>query len=387
MSCQWLSPLVNGRKRRTFVQMAILMLWWLQPGASAHAAIEGIAKGCLFSNVGSNGKPWKEVTPLNSSARVGDVLKERNVNPIIEYTTSQSNTLERHEFVSAAHLIGYFADGIVATNIKGIGFKVTAHPSRGNASGDLVSNTTFPSVLEKFDVEYEANIYKKIPTAYVYSLILTLPPNELPKGPLVIRSLNGVQMKLYALDLKKGAATVGQPLLELPSHNNKDRCNVWQSFTESDLLGTDEVKFSAKCQVITRKVELPLGSPSAHDFPTLGSTSSPSTVARLEVSDCTANTLPRVSFTTEPPSRCDSTGILGLTQTAQNRNSPVAQGVGIVMFNEQIPRIHCNGTQYAMERLAGNDNASFSFRAQYIRTGHITEGSANSSAQFNFTFD
>ncbi|MCE4053208.1 fimbrial protein [Pseudomonas sp. Au-Pse12] len=341
---------------------------------------------CAFSSYGSNGQAWKEITPLTRSTPVGAVLMQRHVNPLIEYTTEESKTLERHEFVSAAHLPGIrFPDGIVPTNIDGISLKVTAYPGRGEAR--VLTGNFFPQVLEKYDVEHTDGARFKILTAYMYSLILTRPASELPKGPLVVNSLSGAQLALYALDLDKGVAQVGQHLLELPSQENRRRCQKSLVLSERDLLGTDEIKFAAKCQVVTRDVTLRLGSPSAHDFPALGSTSPPSAMARLEVSDCSANSLPKVSFSTEPASRCDPTGILGLTQSAQDGGRSVAKGVGIVMFNEQIPRIHCNGTQYAMERLSGSDNASFSFRAQYIRTGPITEGSANSSARFNFTFD
>jgi len=386
MNCQWLRLLTDGRQRYGLIHAIILMSLCLQVGGPVYAAKEGKATNCVFSSYGSSGKDWEEITPLTRSTPVGAVLKQRHVNPLIEYTTEESKTLERHEFVAAAHLPGIrFPDGIVPTNIDGISLKVTAYPGRGEAR--VLTGNFFPQVLEKYDVEHTDGAKFKILTAYMYSLILTRPASELPKGPLVVNSLSGVQLALYALDLDKGVAQVGQHLLELPPQNNRDRCAKQLLLTERDLLGTDEIKFATKCQVVTRDVTLRLGSPSAHDFPALGSTSPPSAMARLEVSDCSVNSLPKVSFSAEPASRCDPTGILGLTQSAQDGGRSVAKGVGIVMFNEQIPRIHCNGTQYAMERLSGSDNASFSFRAQYIRTGPITEGSANSSARFNFTFD
>ncbi|BCT31962.1 hypothetical protein PproGo58_14570 [Pseudomonas protegens] len=382
----WLRLLSDGRRPGLLMRAIILMLLCVQGGAPVYAAIEGKAKGCVFSSYGSTSQDWLEITPLTRSTPVGSVLQQRHVNPVIEYTTEESATQEQHELVSAAHLPGVrFPDGIIPTNIDGISFQVTAYPT--GAGPHILTGNFYPRVLEKYGVEHANDALKKVVTAYVYSLILTRPADELPKGALVVNSLSGAQVALYALDLDQGVVTVGQHLQELPQHDNRERCSKQLLLNEHDLLGSEGVKFTAQCQVVTRNVTLRLGSPSAHDFPTLGSTSPPSAVARLEVNDCSFNSLPKVSFSAEPASRCDPTGILGLTQSAQDQGRSVAKGVGIVMFNEQIPRIHCNGTPYAMERLLGSDSASFSFRAQYIRTGPITEGAANSSAQFNFTFD
>ncbi|PYY85370.1 hypothetical protein DNK59_15525 [Pseudomonas sp. TKO26] len=383
MSDPWLRLLTDGRRRGLLIRAMILLLSCLPGGLPAYAKTEGKAKNCEFSSYGGSAQDWVEITPLTRSTPVGAVLQQRHVNPVIEYTTEESRTQARHELVAAAHLPGVrFPDGIVPTNIDGISFKVTAYPT--GSDPQMLTGNFYPRVLEKYAVEHSGNPLKKVPTAYVYSLILTRPADELPKGALVVNSLSGAQVALYALDLDEGVAMVGQHLLELPQQDNRDRCSKQLLLSEQQLLGNDGVKFAAKCQVVTRNVTLRLGSPSAHDFPTLGSTSPPSAMARLEVNDCSFNSLPKVSFSAEPASRCDPSGILGLTQ---DPGRSVAKGVGIVMFNEQIPRIHCNGTQYAMERPSGSDSASFSFRAQYIRTGPITEGSANSSAQFNFTFD
>lgn len=386
MSDSWLRLLTDGRRPGLLIRAIILMLSCLQGSLPAYAAKSGMAQGCAFSSYDGSAQDWVEITPLTRSTPVGSVLQQRHVNPIIEYTTEESESQEWHELVAAAHLPGVrFPDGIIPTNIDGISLKVTAYPS--GSDPHVLTGNFYPRVLEKYIVEHSSAALKKVVTAYVYSLILTRPADELPKGALVVNSLSGAQVALYALDLDKGAVTVGQHLLDLPQQDNRDRCSKQLLLSEQDLLGAEGVKFAAKCQVVTRNVTLRLGSPSAHDFPTLGSTSPPSAVARLEVNDCSFNSLPKVAFSAEPASRCDPTGILGLTQSAQDQGRSVAKGVGIVMFNEQIPRIHCNGTQYAMERLLGSDSASFSFRAQYIRTGPITEGAANSSAQFNFTFD
>ncbi|SED13249.1 Pilin (type 1 fimbria component protein) [Pseudomonas saponiphila] len=381
MSDPWFRLLTDGRGRGLLMRAIILMLLCVQGSAPVYAVTYGKAEGCVFSSY--DGFDWVEVTPLTRSTPVGSVLKQRQVNPIVEYTTGKSVTKEPHELIVGAHFPGIrFLDGIVPTNIDGISFKVTAYPSGSDAQ--ILTGNFYPLVLKKYKVESSNGELKKDFMNYVYSLILTRPANELPKGSLQVNSLAGVQVAMYALDLDAGVAQVGQHLQELPPHNNRERCAKELLLNEHDLLGSEGVKFTAKCQVVTRNVTLPLGSPSAHDFPTLGSTSPPSVMKRLEVNDCSFNSLPKVSFSAEPASRCDPSGILGLTQ---DPGRSVAKGVGIVMFNEQIPRIHCNGTQYAMERPSGSDSASFSFRAQYIRTGPITEGSANSSAQFNFTFD
>ncbi|MDP9535681.1 fimbrial protein [Pseudomonas protegens] len=386
MSDSWLRLLTDGRRPGLLIRAIILMLSCLQGSLPAYAAKSGMAQGCAFSSYDGSAQDWVEITPLTRSTPVGSVLQQRHVNPIIEYTTEEAESQEWHELVAAAHLPGVrFPDGIIPTNIDGISLKVTAYPS--GSEPYVLTGNFYPRVLEKYSVEHSSAALKKVVTAYVYSLILTRPADELPKGALVVNSLSGAQVALYALDLDKGAVTVGQHLLELPQQDNRDRCSKQLLLSEQDLLGAEGVKFAAKCQVVTHNVTVPMGSPSAHDFPTLGSTSPPSPIRSLEVNGCSFNSLPKVSFSAEPASRCDPTGILGLTQSAQDQGRSVAKGVGIVMFNEQIPRIHCNGTPYAMERLSGSDSASFSFRAQYIRTGPITEGSANSSAQFNFTFD
>jgi len=384
MSDPWFRLLTDGRRRGLLMHAIILMLLCVQASAPVYAVTdEGKATACVFSSYDVSTQKWVEITPLTRSTPVGSILQQRHVNPIIEYTTGKSATKVPHELVLGAHFPGIrFLDGIVPTNIDGISFKVTAYPSGSDAQ--ILTGSIYPLILKKYSVEGSSGELRKDFMNYVYSLILTRPANELPKGSLVVNSLSGAQVALFALDLDKGVATVGQHLLELPQQDNRDRCSKQLLLSEHQLLGSEGVKFTAKCQVVTRNITVPLGSPSTHDFPTLGSTSPPSVMKRLEVNDCSFNSLPKVSFSAEPASRCDPSGILGLTQ---DQGRSVAKGVGIVMFNEQIPRIHCNGTQYSMERQPGSDSASFSFRAQYIRTGPITEGSANSSARFNFTFD
>ncbi|MGC5700114.1 type 1 fimbrial protein [Pseudomonas sp. NFXW11] len=339
-----------------------------------------LAKGCRFLNVGV-GNPWVEVTPLTSSTPVGAVLKQRSINPYINYSTERSiGGAAYHELVSAAHWPpGTRQDGIIPTNIAGIGFKVT-HPAAGE---DIVLTTSaYPVALEKLDVKSSPNVANMV-THYLYSLVLTRPVNELPSGSLEITHLNDYELQLYALNLPRGTARIGQELRNLPGHSNDQACNQRLVVKQASLIGTPPV-FSKTCEVVTRNVKRQLGSFAPADFPALNATSPPSELIRLDLGNCTVNARPQVSFTDMYPAAdtCKSAGILELAPSSRGR--AVARGVGIAMFNDQ-GRIHC-GKQYSVARTPGSDSAHFDFRAQYIRTGEIREGDADGGVQFQFTF-
>ncbi|BBN53397.1 hypothetical protein TRE132_15220 [Pseudomonas chlororaphis subsp. aurantiaca] len=174
--------------------------------------VESQAIDCTFSN--GTGRPWVEVTPLTSTTPVGSVLWQRPVALITNYRYGGVTGNKAHELVSA----GYWTagtplpDAIAPTNISGIGFKIAVNSSDGMLRD--ITQTPKPVALEKnlvlFDPSAGQNQRSLMVTNYLQSLILTVPPSQLPSGELVIDRVTGSSgLMLYAVDLLKDVASLG----------------------------------------------------------------------------------------------------------------------------------------------------------------------------------
>lgn len=366
------SPVVHG--------VLLLLSMCLLQSAQAEL-LNGQAINCRFGPMLET-MPWREVTPLTSETPVGSVLWERYVDLNTQYGMLDAAG-KPHELVSAGRWSRgtLLVDGVAPTNVRGIGFKMVVRSSDGQ-SRPLTQAFEGPVALEKSNIKYspEVSLKSTSVTHYTQSLVLMVPVSELPGGKLEISRVGGTaQLQLYAVDLPKGAAALGQPIT-IPSDSFPPGiCRELQTFGGAELIGKT-LTISSSCVVMTKNVVRQLGRFSSADFPTLYSTSPPSQEVTLQLSQCTALARPRVSFTDLSPRRCEA-GILGLMK----QGGQVASGLGIVMFNDRIKRIECD-TSYEVERTPGSNNATFDFRAQYIRIGRVTPGAANGAVTFEFTF-
>lgn len=358
-------------------------------GAMAQAAtVDSQAIDCTFSN--GNGRPWVEVTPLTSNTPVGSVLWQRPVALMTNYKFGGSVGNKTHELVSA----GYWSagtplpDAIAPTNISGIGFKIAVSSSDGVLRD--ITQTPRPVALEKELVRYDPgagqNQRSVMVTNYLQSLILTVPPSQLPSGELVINRIDGsAGLKLYAVDLLKGVASLGAEVT-IPTDNMPiGICRKPYSLMGPaiiDMGGGGGLTVPNTCVVESYKtIPVKLGRFSLANFPKVGSTSS-SVPFRIQLSQCALNAKPQITFTDKVPGHTDPS-VLNLTVSPSS-----AKGFGIIMLNElNGQRIRYDGTPYDMQR--AGDSASIALRAGYIRTGSDAEvkvGDADGAAEFTFTF-
>ncbi len=358
-------------------------------GTTAQAAmLDSQAIDCSFSN--GTGRPWVEVTPLTSTTPVGAVLWQRPVSLITNYRYGGVTGNKAHELVSA----GYWTagtplpDAIAPTNIDGIGFKIAVNSSDGVLR--KITQTPKPIALEKnlvlFDPSAGQNQRSLMVTNYLQSLILTVPPSQLPSGELVIDRVAGSSgLMLYAVDLLKGVASLGGEVT-IPSDNIPiGICRKPYSLMGPAIInmgGGPGPSIPNKCVVESyRTIPVKLGRFSLADFPKVGSTSSP-VPFRIELSQCALNARPQIAFTDKVPGHTDPS-VLNLTASPNS-----AKGFGIIMINDlNQQRIKYDGTLYDMQRVV--DRAIIPLRAGYIRTGSDAEvkvGDADGAAEFTFTF-
>ncbi|AZD65373.1 Pilin (type 1 fimbria component protein) [Pseudomonas chlororaphis] len=375
------------RLYRTVQAMAYLLLGLI--GVTARAdMVESQAIDCTFSN--SAGRPWVEVTPLTSATPVGAVLWQRPVALITNYKYGGSSGNKAHELVSA----GYWTagtplpDAIAPTNVSGIGFKIAVSSSDGIVRD--ITQSPKPVALEKNLVRYDPgagqNQRSVMVTNYLQSLILTVPPSQLPSGELIVKQVDGSsRLTLYAVDLLKGVASLGGEV-SIPNDNIPNGiCRKPYSLMGPTIInmgGGPGPNIPNKCVVESyRTIPVKLGRFSLADFPKVGSTSSP-VPFRIELSQCALNARPQITFTDKVPGHTDPS-VLNLTASANS-----AKGFGIIMINDlNQQRIKYDGTLYDMQRVG--DSAIIPLRAGYIRTGSDAElkvGDADGAAEFTFTF-
>ncbi|WP_397443724.1 fimbrial protein [Pseudomonas chlororaphis] len=367
--------------------MAYLLLGLI--GVTARAdMVESQAIDCTFSN--SAGRPWVEVTPLTSATPVGAVLWQRPVALITNYKYGGSSGNKAHELVSA----GYWTagtplpDAIAPTNVSGIGFKIAVSSSDGTVRD--ITQSPKPVALEKNLVRYDPsagqNQRSVMVTNYLQSLILTVPPSQLPSGELIINRVDGSSgLMLYAVDLLKDVAILGGQV-DIPSDNMPiGICRKPYSLMGPAIInmgGGSGPSIPNKCVVESyRTIPVKLGRFSLADFPKVGSTSSP-VPFRIELSQCALNARPQIAFTDKVPGHTDPS-VLNLTASPNS-----AKGFGIIMINDlNQQRVKYDGTLYDMQRVG--DSAIIPLRAGYIRTGSDAEvkvGDADGAAEFTFTF-
>lgn len=357
-------------------------------GATAQAAmVESQAIDCTFSN--RAGRPWVEVTPLTSTTPVGSVLWQRPVALITNYKYGGTTGNKAHELVSAAYWTAGtpLPDAIAPTNISGIGFKIAVNSSDGVLRE--ISQTHNPVALEKnlvlFDPSAGQNQSSVMVTNYLQSLILTVPPSQLPSGELVIDRVDGSSgLRLYALDLLKDVASLGASRYTERQHTQRHLPQVLpvDGARHHQYGGGPGPSIPNKCVVESYKtIPVRLGRFSLADFPKVGATSSP-VPFRIELSQCALNARPQITFTDKVPGHTDPS-VLNLTASPNS-----AKGFGIIMINDlNQQRVKYDGTLYDMQRVG--DSAIIPLRAGYIRTGSDAElkvGDADGAAEFTFTF-
>ncbi|HEK1766254.1 TPA: type 1 fimbrial protein [Pseudomonas putida] len=346
------------------------------------------ALNCTYSN--GAGQPWQQVTPLTSSTPVGAVLWQRAVGLNINYQYGGPSGAP-HELVSAAYWGPGtpLSNGVAPTNVNGIGIKVLVNSSDGVRR--TILQTPSLVAMEKDTVQYLAGTGQArgstLTTNYLQQLILTVPPNQLPTGEMIVERVDGsAQLTLYAIDLLLGVASLGGKV-DVPSNNIPlGVCRSPYLLMGPAVInlgdGGGPIVIPSTCTVEAYKtVPVKLGAMLLSDFQSVGSMSAPRTFS-IALSECAVNAKPVISFSDKQGRQADAS-VLTLQEGAD-----AAHGFGIVVTNELTRQpIRFDGTGYPMRRVG--EGATIPLAARYIRLGEqvdLKAGNANGAAEFTFTF-
>ncbi|WP_255503020.1 fimbrial protein [Cupriavidus sp. UME77] len=388
----------TGARRSARLFFAVLMLG-LASG-SAQAQFENrVATNCANPNP-QEIQPWTVTNPLTSSTAIGTILMERRFALSTSFTFGSTPAVDAHELVTGAHWAMGFgppigADGIVPTNIDGIGFKWEALSSDGVAR--TLRKETDPLAVEKINVLLQPNTGIKTGStiaSYKQYLVLTKDPNALPPGEIKVTNVaGGLQVTIHAADFLKSLGVSLGSTFQVPTLG--PGCHQSVTYDSTGMVGIGggpPPPIPNKCDVVANQIiPVDLGSIPIDRFKRINDTSPPKHF-EIALSNCAANAKPTISFRDKAtPPNADKT-VLRLSAPG---GQSLAQGFGIIMTREDGSRERISygdpgaAKKYEMTLDKPGRTAKIPLSAQYIRTGgdaEVKAGYAGGSAEFTFTF-
>ncbi|QKH36231.1 type 1 fimbrial protein [Achromobacter pestifer] len=351
------------------------------------------AINCTQSN--QAGGPWREVAPLTSSSRIGDVLFERGAGLFNNFQFGSGvSPGVLHEMVAAAQWgpnVGVAADGTARTNVPGIGLQVSVMGADGVER--RIKPGALPVVMDKRPVYYDTSgswsQKSSTVTEYIQRLVLLDSPANLPSGELKVTGVDpNIILTLYAINYQQGRVGYGDSIQSFPvwTPGIPGACgNQPFSYQGTGVIGIGGgtgVIVPNKCEVGTyRTIPVSLGDWPVSTFDAPGA-ASPSKDFSITLSQCSAAAKPTITFADKYGQNADP-HVLSLKP-----GSETAQGIGIAMFNDTANTPVRYGAAYDMQRVG--DQAVLALRAHYVRTapadGAVKAGTADGSAEFTFEF-
>jgi len=375
--------------------LALLAVAMTLPGGTVRGELvtSRPAIHCSLSNLG--GGPWREVMPLTSASRIGDVLFERGAGLFNTFQLGATGSAGiQHELAAAAQWSanqGVAADGTAQTNVPGIGLQVSAIGADGVER--QLRPSPFPVVMDKrpvyFDTSGPEAQENTTVTEYIQRLVLTDSPANLPSGELLVTGVApNITLTLYTVDYQQGTANYGDNIMDFPAWSPAipgvcgNQPFDFQGTGVIGLGGGTGVVVPNKCEVgAYRTIPVSLGEWPISIFDAPGATS-PSKDFSILLSQCSAAAKPTITFTDKNGQNPDPY-VLNLKPGSQT-----AEGIGIAMVNETGDTPVRYGTAYKMRRVG--DQAELALRAHYIRTApadaSVKAGAADGSAEFTFEF-
>ncbi|WP_175887974.1 fimbrial protein [Burkholderia contaminans] len=372
----------------------LTMAGYLVLAFGTHVAAQGAdgttALDCSVGNVEAT--PWQMRTPLTSTTPPNAILYGRTVSIFVKFTYGTAPVA--HEFVTAAHWLpgSVVTDGIAQTNVEGIGFKWAGVSDDGTertlrqgpqpmATAKLALNSAGGGGSDSMIMRFRQ------------FLVLDKPASQLPQGKLIVKSLSGnPTVAIYALDLPKGAASIGGSVTVPEVTMPPNLCKLPKTYTGvgNVCIGSEcEIHVPNRCEIQSNWiVPVTLGNFSISNFPSVNATSKPVSFD-IALSQCAASAKPAISFRDKATKPNPDKTLLQLSAPA---GQTVARGFNIVMTNALTGERIAYGepgaaVEYPMRRTG--DMAVMPLRAQYIRTGgegELAPGYAGGGAEFSFTF-
>ncbi|WP_241011563.1 fimbrial protein [Burkholderia sp. Ac-20392] len=345
------------------------------------------ALDCSFSNIDAS--TWKMITPLTSATPVGAILYRRTVSLFVSFKYGIASG--EHELVGAGHWKtgSIVTNGVAKTDVNGIGFKWAG------VSGDGDENTLLQGSLPMVTVKHNlgraneggANVQRML---FRQFLVLDKPVSQLPQGKLVVKNLPGnPTVEVYAIDLPKGAASVGGTVT-VPQQTPLCAQAIAFAGAGNVCIGSEcEVQVPNRCEIQSNWIKpVTLGNVAIDRFPSLNAMSEPVSFD-ITLSQCAVMAKPSISFRDKAAQPNPDKTLLQLSAPA---GRSVAHGFNIVMMHRDTNERIAYGEPgtaptYPMHRNA--DTATIPLSARYIRTGadgELRPGNANGAAEFTFTF-
>ncbi|MBN3795264.1 type 1 fimbrial protein [Burkholderia sp. Ac-20392] len=375
-----------GRAVRRLAMAGHLVLAFGTP-AMAQGVGGATALDCSFSNIDAS--TWKMITPLTSATPVGAILYRRTVSLFVSFKYGIASG--EHELVGAGHWKtgSIVTNGVAKTDVNGIGFKWAG------VSGDGDENTLLQGSLPMVTVKHNlgraneggANVQRML---FRQFLVLDKPVSQLPQGKLVVKNLPGnPTVEVYAIDLPKGAASVGGTVT-VPQQTPLCAQAIAFAGAGNVCIGSEcEVQVPNRCEIQSNWIKpVTLGNVAIDRFPSLNAMSEPVSFD-ITLSQCAVMAKPSISFRDKAAQPNPDKTLLQLSAPA---GRSVAHGFNIVMMHRDTNERIAYGEPgtaptYPMHRNA--DTATIPLSARYIRTGadgELRPGNANGAAEFTFTF-
>ncbi|MBN3771578.1 fimbrial protein [Burkholderia sp. Se-20378] len=383
---QWRRPGRIGRAVRRLAMAGHLVLAFGTP-AMAQGVGGATALDCSFSNIDAS--TWKMITPLTSATPVGAILYRRSVSLVVSFKYGVASG--EHELVGAGHWKtgSIVTNGVAKTDVNGIGFKWAG------VSGDGDENTLLQGSLPMVTVKHNlgrANQGGADAQMMIFRqfLVLDKPVSQLPQGKLVVKNLPGnPTVEVYAIDLPKGAASVGGTVT-VPQQTPLCAQAIAFAGAGNVCIGSEcEVQVPNRCEIQSNWIKpVTLGNVAIDRFPSLNAMSEPVSFD-ITLSQCAVMAKPSISFRDKAAQPNPDKTLLQLSAPA---GRSVAHGFNIVMMHRDTNERIAYGEPgtaptYPMHRNA--DTATIPLSARYIRTGadgELRPGNANGAAEFTFTF-
>lgn len=351
--------------RKIFKASIVLVLIF----PSAPALANATASQCYFDNV--LGGPWNisngdSTIQITNSTPIGSVLAARGISVRGVYTGKTG-------FPDIVRINGSWTSGgvggnldiysTIPTNIPGIGLR-WAYSSASTDNGVLQRSAT-PLVLAEEPAVVSSIGISSIQLQTRQELVLI---GNTEGGK--VTSTPGASAN-FSMDAVNSTGTVSR------------LCSAIGDFGDKYTVDLGPVQVQNVCEIETPSIRVTMGQFSTTDFPTInGPSTYGGTRFSIRLNNCTAAAKPSIHFI-DVNNRANTSSLLNISSTIENGSFP-AQGISIrlkLLANDQTVSFGSATNGYLMGPIIGNA-LEMPLQADYIRTGTVTPGHANATAEF-----
>lgn len=350
------------------------------------------------------GQGWRQVEPLTTQSQIHQVLYERVAPLAITFLVARlPGMTEPHKLFTTGMWRNptYLAEGIVATNVAGIGMRIIYRDT-------VIALDRVSLVIDAADLNVGvAGLGGMQYMPFVQQLVLMARPEDLPRDLKVTGVAPHTALVLEIFTNRSGATKPGQVGIVPPTWQPPPQtippglklCAMKAVYQGSQILeigagGTvPGIDIKHQCDAGAHQ-DIRVDMPPAFvaDFPVEGATAAPKPF-NIRLNKCSALARPQVKFRARSGLVPGTDTVLAL-HGANAKGEKPARGIGIIVVDAQDRRVRFGpvggayGPDYAMTLMDGS--AQLSLAARYIRTARdrddVQGGVANAAAEFTFEF-